>query len=147
MITLLDVSVLIPLFDHTHQHHDVAHDWFADQRSDGWATCPITESGVVRILTAPAFRNPPYRPIELIATLNTLRRSGGHHFWPATLSLTDETVFDPAFIGGHKQLTDVYLLGLAKVSGGALATFDRSIQLRAVKGATNASLQIISASA
>jgi toxin-antitoxin system PIN domain toxin len=145
VIALLDVSVLIALFDHTHRNHDAAHDWFDDQRAEGWATCPITENGVVRILAGAAFRNPPYRVVELIESLAALRAVGGHHFWPASLSLSDESVFDPAYIAGHKQLTDVYLLGLAKVSGGALATFDRSIQLRAVKGATKANLQIISA--
>jgi toxin-antitoxin system PIN domain toxin len=145
VVALLDVSVLIALFDHTHTHHDQAHDWFEDQRGDGWATCPVTENGVVRVLTAPAFRNPPYRPVEVIATLNTLRRSGGHHFWPATLSLTDDRVFNHSHIRGHRQVTDVYLLGLATSRRGALATFDRSIHLGAVKGATKANLQIISA--
>jgi toxin-antitoxin system PIN domain toxin len=145
VIALLDVSVLIALFDQTHRNHDVAHDWFDDQRVEGWATCPLTENSVVRVLSGAAFRNPPYRAVELIETLTALRGVGGHHFWPATVSLTDQAVFDPAYIAGHKQLTDVYLLGLAKVSGGALATFDRSIHLRAVKGATKANVKIISA--
>ena len=145
MVTLLDVSVLVALFDATHVHHENAHDWFEDQRREGWATCPVTENGFVRISTGPAFKNPPYRAVEVVAHFNTLRREGGHHFWPDSISLADEKIFDPAYIGGHKQLTDIYLLGLAKVSGGALATFDRSIQLPAVKGATKANLLVIGA--
>jgi len=147
VIALLDVSVLIALFDHTHGNHDVAHDWFEDQLAEGWATCALTENGVVRILTGTAFRNPPYRPVEVIESLNALRNAGGHQFWPDTISITDEKLFDSKYIGGPKQVTDVYLLALATASGGALATFDRSIQLRAVKGATKANLQIISAAA
>jgi len=145
VIALLDVNVLLPLFDEEHPNHDAAHAYFESQRADGWATCPFTENGLIRLLTRPGFMNPPLRAIDMVAQLRSLRRTGSHHFWPATLSLTDETVFDAAFIAGHKQLTDVYLLGLAKVSGGTFATFDRSIQLRAVKGATAANLQIISA--
>ena len=145
MITLLDVSVLLPLFDSEHQHHELAHDWFEEQRRRGWATCPITENGFVRLVTNPKFVNPPHRAVDIVPKLTALRQSGGHEFWPATLSLTDERVFNQALIRGHKQLTDVYLLGLAKTNGGALATFDRSIHLGAVRGATKANLQVISA--
>ena len=55
---LLDVNVLVALFDPDHVHHDLAHDWFADHRSRGWATCPITENGVIRVLANPAYGSP-----------------------------------------------------------------------------------------
>ncbi len=145
MTALLDVSVLIALFDPSHVHHEMAHDWFADQKADGWATCAITENGLVRILTSPTFTNPPHRAATIIPMLATLRASGGHVYWPDTISLCDEKVFDPAYIRGPKQVTDVYLLGLAVSAGGALATFDRSIHLGAVKGATRDHLLVISA--
>jgi toxin-antitoxin system PIN domain toxin len=144
VIALLDVSVLLPLFDATHQHHELAHDWFEDHRRHGWATCPITENGFVRLVTRPSFVNPPHRAVDVVPRLTALRKSGDHKFWPASLSLTDEGVFNLELIQGHKQLTDVYLLGLATANGGALATFDRSVHLRAVKGATKANLVVIS---
>lgn len=45
-VALLDVNV-VALFQPEHVHHDLAHDWFAAHRRDGWATCPVTEAGVV----------------------------------------------------------------------------------------------------
>jgi hypothetical protein len=141
----LDVNVLLALFDPGHVHHELAHDWFEDHRRAGWASCPITENGFVRLVTSPTFANPPHRAADIVPRLTALRRSGHHQFWGETVSLTDERVFNVAEVRGHKQLTDVYLLGLARSKGGALTTFDRSIHLGAVKGATKANLQVISA--
>lgn len=62
------------------------------------------------------------------------------------MSLRDETLFSLGTISGHRQLTDVYLLGLAKKMGGALATFDRTIPLAAVKGAKVSTIAIIAPS-
>ena len=145
MVALLDVSVLVALFDPGHIHHEIAHDWLVDHRKQGWATCAITENGLVRILTSPTFTNPPHRPADIVPMLAKLRAASDHRYWPCAISLCDESVFDPAYIRGNKQVTDVYLLGLAVSAGGALATFDRSIHLAAVKGATRDHVQVISA--
>lgn len=142
-VALLDVNVLVALFDPDHVHHDLAHDWFADKRSDGWATCPLTEAGFVRVLANPAYRALVNRPGDLVARLRALRTSGHHHFWSDAVSLCDDAIFDPAFIRGHRQVTDIYLLGLAAHRRGCLATFDRSIPLRAVRGASKDTLQVI----
>lgn len=142
-VALLDVNVLVALFDPDHVHHDLAHDWFADRRAGGWATCPTTEAGFLRVLANPAYNSPVIRPADLVARLGAMRASGRHQFWPDAVSLCDDTVFDTAFIRGHRQVTDVYLLGLATHRRGCLATFDRSIPLRAVRGATRDTLQVI----
>ncbi len=140
---LLDVNVLVALADPDHIHHDVAHDWFADHRRNGWATCPLTENGFVRVLSHPKARETAERPEFLLDLLQRFRASGHHTFWPDTVSFADESIFKRAFIGGHKQLTDIYLLGLATKMGGTLATFDRSIPLGAVVGATKIALAVI----
>ena len=71
--------------------------------------------------------------------LAKLRAGRGHHYWPGAISLCDESVFDPAYIRGHKQVTDVYLLGLASVGRRrARDVRSQSIHLAAVKGATQA---------
>jgi uncharacterized protein len=145
VVALLDVSVLIPLFDAAHVHHDLAHDWFDQQRRHGWATCPVTENGFVRLATSAAYSNPPLRPADVVARLDAFRRSGRHEFWTDSVSIADERIFNAAHIRGSKQITDAYLLGLAAANGGALATFDRSVQVAAVKGATKANLMVISA--
>jgi toxin-antitoxin system PIN domain toxin len=133
-VALLDVNVLVALFDPDHIHHDLAHDWFADHRAQGWATCPVTENGFVRVLANPGYGGAVVRPADLIERLRRFCASGHHHFWADGVSLTDETLFAPAFAGGHRQITDIYLLGLAMARGGCLATFDRTIPLKAVRG-------------
>jgi hypothetical protein len=139
---LLDVNILIALFNPSHVHHEVAHDWFDDHRAFGWATCPITENGFLRILSHPQAEVEADRS-TLVASLRTFCASGHHEFWPDAVSLGDQTLFDPSAILSHRQLTDVYLLGLATRMGGTLATFDSSIPLKAVKGATPQSLSVI----
>ena len=140
---LLDVNVLVALFDPDHVHHDLAHDWFAHQRPRGWATCPITEMGFVRVVSNPKYRPDAPRPANALAQLQKFCASGPHHFWPASVSLRDDTLFAPASARGHAQITDIYLLGLAKRMDGALATIDRTIPLSAVRGATAKHLLVI----
>lgn len=145
VVTLLDVNVLLALFAARHIHHELAHDWFEEQRPHGWATCPLTENSFIRLMSQPTRGSAPYRPVEVAETLRTFCLSSGHQFWPASLSIRDEGVFNPSLVRGHQQVTDTYLLALAKLNGGSLATFDRGVQLGSVKGATKANLQVISA--
>jgi toxin-antitoxin system PIN domain toxin len=142
-VALLDVNVLVALFDPAHVHHELAHDWFEDHRAQGWATCPLTENGIVRLLTNPKYVAPAHRPDDIVDRLRAFRGSGHHHFWPDAVSLADARVFNPSFIRGHRQVTDIYLLGLAKHARGCLATFDRTIPLGAVMGASKAIVQVI----
>lgn len=144
-VALLDVNVLVALFFAAHAQHDVAHDWFEDHRKGGWATCAVTENGAVRILSNRSLVMTPWSPSETITQLRRVREAGGHQFLPMHVSLTDERIFDPAIIRGHRQVTDIYLLGLATAAGGTFVTFDRSIPLAAVKGATDQNLTVLSA--
>ncbi len=138
---LLDVNVLVALFDAGHVHHEAAHDWFADNRKHGWATCAITENGFVRVLANPQ-SGVTERAGAILEGLRTFCASGDHQFWPDALSLRDEC-FDLSVAQGHRQLTDIYLLGLATKMRGVLATFDRSIPLKAVRTAPPDALAII----
>jgi toxin-antitoxin system PIN domain toxin len=139
---LLDVNVLIALFDAAHVHHETAHDWFADNRSAGWATCAITENGFLRVLTHPRAAVAEDRA-TVFESLRTFCRGRGYAFWAETVSLRDATLFDASVIVSHRQLTDVYLLGLAARMGGRLATFDAGIPVKAVRGAGAGSLAVI----
>ena len=140
---LLDVNVLVALFDPDHIHHDLAHDWFADNHSDGWATCPLTENGFLRVLANPAYGGSVARISELRSRLEVFCGAKDHRFWPDAISLRDEARFDAAMVAGHRQVTDIYLLGLACAQGGCLATFDRTIPLNAVIGVTARTLAVI----
>jgi toxin-antitoxin system PIN domain toxin len=142
-VALLDVNVLVALFDPDHVHHDLAHGWFAENGSAGFATCPLTENGFVRVVTHPAYHPDPPRPAVVFDRLRKFCEGGRHHFWPDSVSLRDESVFIVENLAGHRQLTDIYLLGLARKMGGRLATFDRAISMSAVKGARATHLAII----
>ena len=131
---LLDVNVLVALFDPHHIHHDTAHEWFEANRAFGWATCPLTETGFVRVVSNQAYGATGERASTGIERLRAFCSSGDHQFWRDALSLQDE-MFDLSR-ASSRQLTDVYLLGLAVNRKGRLATFDRSIPLAAVRGAS-----------
>ena len=139
---LLDVNILIALFHPEHVHHEIAHDWFDDQIAFGFATCPLTENGFIRVLTNP--RGPVREDrVTVLTSLKALCASPEHDFWPDAVSLRDDPLFDPDVHLSYFQIADVYLLGLATRMGGTLATFDAGIPLRAVKGATREALTVI----
>ena len=142
-VALLDVNVLVALFDPDHIHHDIAHDWFADHRRSGWATCPLTENGFLRTASRLARARDPIALATLEQALRTFTASGDHQFWRDELTLLDEDAFDLTTVHGHQQLTDVYLLGLAVKHKGALATFDRAVPVEAVKGARREHLSVL----
>jgi toxin-antitoxin system PIN domain toxin len=141
---LLDVNVLVALFDPDHVHHEIAHDWFADEGRAGWATCPVTENGFLRVVGNPAYGAGMLWPGDLIERLHAFCRSGRHVFWPDAVSFRNTRLFNTAVIRSPRQLTDIYLLGLARYMKGRLATFDRSIPLGAVVGATRDTLAVVS---
>lgn len=134
MRALLDVNVLIALLDGAHQHHLPARRWLEANIDAGWASCPITQSGCIRIMSQPAY--PGGEPAPAIA--RRLRRASDtpwHRFWPDALSLLGDDTLAWGHVLGSRQLTDVYLLALAVHQGGRLVTLDRGIPLRAVPSA------------
>jgi uncharacterized protein len=142
-IALLDVNVLIALFDPSHPQHETAHQWFGRNRKRGWATSSITINGCVRVLSNPAYRSVEATAAEVILRLRTLCASPNHHSWNDDISLLDETIFRPQAVVSHAQIIDIHLLALAARRGGCLATFDRSIPLKPVIGAKSDNLEII----
>lgn len=142
MRVLFDVNVLIAIVDEQHVHHRAAHEWWAANRSAGWATCPLTENGLARIMSQSGYKN----PVTTTFAIDLLAEQMGetdHAFWPDDISICDGTRFDPSCILGPGQITDVYLLALAVKNGGRLATLDRSVPQRAVRGAEPRHLAVI----
>ncbi|MDE0202957.1 MAG: PIN domain-containing protein [Rhodospirillaceae bacterium] len=134
MRALLDVNVLIALLDVDHVHHEDARRWLRDNIRDGWATCPLTENGCVRIMAQPAYPNrlPPARTVERLRAASATSK---HQFWPDDISLLSSGVVDWHRIVGPKQIADLYLLALAVERKGRLVTFDARIDSSAVPGA------------
>ena len=142
MRALLDVNVLIALFDADHSLHSAAMRWLDENGKAGWATCPITQNGCMRVMSQPAYPNAV--PVSAIA--ERLRHAASHpqhEFWPDEVSLLDPSAVDATRVHGAKQLTDVYLLALAVARGGRFVTFDRSVSLAAVAGAQKRHLVVI----
>lgn len=123
---LLDTNVLIALAWPNHVHHQETVDWFARKGSGGFRTCPITETGFVRISSNPAFTPNAVAPSEALALLARITQLPGWGFWPDDLPLA-ATFSSPVHPATHRQVTDGYLLALAKAHGGVLATMDRGI--------------------
>lgn len=131
---LLDVNVLVALIDPMHVQHNAAHEWFATQGKRAWATCPLTENGVLRIVGHVRYPNSPGTPAAVAQLLAGLCALPGHMFWPDDVSLLDTKKADAARILTSGQVTDSYLLALACAHGGKLATFDRRLVTDAVRG-------------
>jgi toxin-antitoxin system PIN domain toxin len=133
-IQLPDVNVLIALHDATHQGHARAHQWFSSEGNLGWATCPLTENGFIRVFSQPALPNSVGSPAAAMTYLDDMRAAHGatHHFWPDSVSICDRRLFQPAAIAGHRQITDIYLLGLCQQNGGTLVTLDTAIRDAAI---------------
>jgi len=131
---LLDVNVLIALIDPVHVQHDRAHEWFAAKGRDAWATCPLTENGVLRIVGHPRYPSSPGTPAAVAELMAGLLALGGHEFWPDDVTLFDAEHVDTSRLLDSKQVTDTYLLALARAHGGKLATFDRRMVTAAVTG-------------
>lgn len=142
MRALLDVGVLIALFDSEHIHHVSVTQWFAEHARHGWASCPLTQNGCIRVLSQPAYAN--HAPAPLVAEI--LAEATGdprHEFWPDSFSLlTAGTLrWDRLLTGRH--LTDVYLLALAQRNAGRLVTLDQGIPISAVPDARAENLTVL----
>ena len=131
---LLDVNVLIALIDPGHVQHDVAHLWFAEHGQHSWATCPLTENGVLRIVGSPRYPNSPGTPADVAKLMIGLRALPGQVFWEDSFSLLDGAIIDAEYLLSSGQITDSYLLALAVANNGQLATFDRRLITTAVRG-------------
>lgn len=124
---LLDVNVLLALAWSRHSAHEVVGKWFARHSRSGWATCPFTQSGFVRVLSNPAFSRDALSPQRALQVLETNLNLPGHSFWPASISVLEALGHVERKLTGHRQVTDAYLLGLAIHRGGRLATMDRGL--------------------
>jgi toxin-antitoxin system PIN domain toxin len=112
----------------------VARDWLEHNIAGGWASCPITQNGCIRILSQPAYPGAE-SPAAVASRLAEAAATPWHDFWPDDLSLLDQENLDWRSVLGSRQLTDAYLLALAVRRDGRFVTFDQSIPLDVVPGA------------
>jgi uncharacterized protein len=125
--TLLDVNALLALLWPEHQFHRTMSSWFQQHARRGWATCPITQMGFVRIVSSPSFTKHAAKIGDALQLLHLNIAHPNHEFWADDVAVPQSIKRWGMPLQGHRQITDAYLLGLAMHHKGRLATFDRSI--------------------
>lgn len=142
MRALLDVNVLIALLDDGHVHHHLARSWLGSHIAAGWASCPLTQLGCIRVMGNS--RYPSARPAAQVALkLAAATRTPHHEFWPADVNPLATSQLDWPRILSAKHTTDAYLLALAVSRSGRLVTFDQHVPAGAVPGASDAHLVVL----
>jgi uncharacterized protein len=127
MIRLPDVNVLVAIAWPEHVLHQSAVRWLDANADEGWATCPVTESGFIRVSCNASAVGDAVRPVEAVALLAELRSVGRHQFQVDDVAASVDGDFAASICTGHRQITDAHLLALASRSGFTLSTFDRGV--------------------
>jgi toxin-antitoxin system PIN domain toxin len=115
---LADGNLLIALTVADHVHHGAATRWF-EGSADRLATCPITEGTLLRFLIREGLT-----AFSACSVLDALRAQAWHEFWPDAIRYEASQL---AGVIGHRQVTDAYLVALARHHRGRLATIDRGL--------------------
>ncbi|MFX0539453.1 TA system VapC family ribonuclease toxin [Ornithinimicrobium sp. Y1847] len=116
-VHLLDANVLIALTLREHEHHDRAALWLASVGD--YAVCPIVEGELVRFLLR--LGEPAAAATAVLATIASQDRS---RHWADDVPFS---AVDLSGVRGYRQVTDTYLVALARAHGGLLATFDQGL--------------------
>jgi toxin-antitoxin system PIN domain toxin len=134
MRALLDINVLIALLDGSHVHHELVTGWLSSNLGAGWASCPITQNGCIRILSQPAYPN-GVTVAQVAERLAEATRHPSHLFWADGISLLQPECLAWDRVLSSRQVSDAYLLALAVQQNGCFVTLDRGIPLAAVAAA------------
>ena len=144
MRALFDVNVLIALLDFDHMYNAAATRWLRDNLAHGWASCPLTQNGCIRILSQPAYPNRAMATANDVALrLCDAAADPAHEFWPDDVSLLSPHAIRWDGLLSSRHLTDVYLLLLAVRHDARLVTFDQGIPLNVVPDAQIRHLYVI----
>ena len=142
MRALLDVNVLVALLDATHVHHSAASGWLDRNLEQGWASCPLTQNGCLRVLSSDSYPRP--QPVAAVAArLREATATRFHEFWTDDFSVLDTTRLDHDWLLRTRQVDDGYLLAMAVRRDGVFVTLDRGIDLNLVRGAQSRHVLVI----
>ena len=123
-MALLDVNALVALGWDSHVHHLAIREWFRENAGKGWQTCPITESGFVRVSSNPKVLPHRIDVASAIRFLTELKKVGQHRFLTDDVSVTDT---DFPEVHGYRPVTDAHLLAIAGRNSVPLVTFDSGV--------------------
>lgn len=127
---LLDINVLLALAWPNHQHHAISHHWFQKQAEYGWATCALTEVGFIRLSSNPAYTAAAVSPPEAADLLGQFVAHKFHIFWNSPPAQS-RSIFSKCL--GHQQVTDAYLVEVARTNKGRIATLDGKLSVHGEK--------------
>ena len=134
MTHLLDVNLLVALAWPNHIHHAAALAWFRRNQAAGWGTCPLTESGFVRVSSNSSVLPDARSPREAIHLLRRIVALPHHVFWHDDVSMVTTDFLGEVPLVGYRQVTDAHLLTLARQRGGRLATLDGKMRSLVPRG-------------
>lgn len=140
---LFDVNALLAMLDDHHVHHRAIRNWWAEHKTFGWASCPLTQNGFLRVLSQASYPRSVPLP-DAFDILDSAVSGTDHEFWADGYSICDRSHIDRQHVLGPNQLTDHYLLGLAVRNQGRLVTFDRAISPKAALQAEPQNLVVLS---
>lgn len=141
---LLDTNALVALLWPSHARHELTLNWFRAHRAQGWATCPLTEAGFIRIVSNPSFSRDAVKPREALQLLAANTVAKDHLFWQDDLPFAETVEYSGVRLLGHQQVTDSYLLGLVLRRGGILVTLDNGvIELTEPKSAERKAIEVV----
>lgn len=129
MAALLDVNVLIALLNAGHLHHGSTTRWLDEHLHEGWASCPLTQNGCIRILSQTAYPNRA-PAAEVAARLTEATQHPAHHFWPDAVSLLSPGLMAWSKLLTGRHITDAYLLALAVETGAPSSRWTRASRLQ-----------------
>lgn len=118
-VYLLDSNVLIALATPEHSQNARAATWF--RKGHRFATCPITQGSLIRFHLRAGVEATAKSARLLLESISSLPR---HEFWPDDVSYLKMATKG---IVGQRQVTDAYLVMLAREHGGLLATLDQAL--------------------
>ena len=128
VIPLADVNVLLALLWPKHEGHKAAHVWFAQTGDTGWATNPLTQLGVLRLLTNPALTRSALSVGAALSLVTQACQHPRHVFWPLESGLLRGLGARATRMQGYRQWTDAALLAQAEERGGVVVTFDAGMR-------------------
>ncbi|MFO1503261.1 MAG: TA system VapC family ribonuclease toxin [Steroidobacteraceae bacterium] len=142
MRALLDTNVLVALLDGAHVHHAAASSWLDRNLEYGWASCPLTQIGCLRVLSSENYPRP--QPVAAVAArLREATATRFHEFWTDDFSVLDTTRLDHDWLLRPRQVSDGYLLAMAVRRGGVFVTLDRGTDLNLVRGAESRHVLVV----
>jgi toxin-antitoxin system PIN domain toxin len=120
---LLDVNALMALLWQNHEQHSKVRAWF--KHVSAFATCPVSQLGFARVSSHPLLGY-GMSPEDAFGVLRQLLADPRHRFIPDDLSCVDRVVRTD-LMAGPNQITDRYLVALARQHGCCLATLDEPL--------------------